>query len=154
MDGMCQSQLGVSRPWLQQMTSRMPSHTKMKWCVFAREAACKHILHANCPTAMRRRGVSGCCPICRTSHENLMPVAQMFELALIQYLRESYEESFQLSKIYIYMRDLVKDIQRYTGLKHHLPGTAKACLTACALGLQAPVAMLVHRVNVYFYIHI
>ena len=28
----------------------------------------------------------------------------MFELALIQYLRESYEEAFQLSNIYIYAR--------------------------------------------------
>jgi len=58
--------------------------------------ACGHTLHEECVLEMRRLGASGCCPICREAHSDLLPMQQMLDQAIWHYSFRSYEKSIAL----------------------------------------------------------
>jgi Flp pilus assembly protein TadD len=56
---------------------------------------CGHNLHEDCIREWRRHSIAGTCPLCRSELEDLAPVEQLYEQAVLFKMRGSYEEAFQ-----------------------------------------------------------
>lgn len=93
---------------------------------------CGHVLHEQCVVEMRRRGSSGCCPLCRQSHAELTPLQVLVDEALVHYSRKSYDKSacsalqvLELDVTHAHMNHLLGEL--YYGGKGVTKDLERAC---------------------------
>ena len=58
--------------------------------------ACRHMMHEQCITTMRRYGVVGRCPICREEQEDLTPVQDMIHRGAVHHMRQEHSQCYHL----------------------------------------------------------
>eukprot|EP00930_Biecheleria_cincta_P005193 TRINITY_DN10610_c0_g1_i1.p1 TRINITY_DN10610_c0_g1~~TRINITY_DN10610_c0_g1_i1.p1 ORF type:complete len:577 (-),score=111.79 TRINITY_DN10610_c0_g1_i1:254-1984(-) len=59
---------------------------------------CNHVFHEACVNGMRRFGTADRCPKCREVSKDLTTASQIFEEALVSFVRKDYDEAHRLCK--------------------------------------------------------